>query len=131
MTAPPDSRWQHKKANFDRALSALVQSLVSPVTEARDVSGIVKDFEIVYELSWKCLKAVLEKQGHESGTARDVFARAYQLRLLDDEAAWLEMIEDRNLAVHTDDEKLAQALCDRIRSRYVTAFQQLQKTLHA
>jgi nucleotidyltransferase substrate binding protein (TIGR01987 family) len=131
MSARPDPRLQQKASNFSKALRALEQSIALPISKPRDLSGIIKDFEITYELSWKSLKSLLEKQGHESGTAKNVFAKAYQLRLLGDEKTWLEMIEDRNLTVHTYDEKLAKELCDHIRARYVAAFQALEKTLKA
>jgi len=131
MTARPDPRSDQKILNFSKALRALEKSVAQPVVEPRDLSGIIKDFEITYELSWKSLKALLEKQGHESGTAKNVFAKAYQLRLLGDEKIWLDMIEDRNLTVHTDDEKLAKELCAHIRSSYVPVFQALEKTLQS
>ena len=129
MSARPDLRYEQKIANYMKALNALEKSVSSPISEARDLSGIIKDYEIVYELGWKTLKIFLEMQGNETGPAKDVFSKAYQLRRLDDQNVWLQMIDDRNLAVHTYDEKLANALCDRIRSRYVPAFQELLKTL--
>lgn len=127
MSARPDPRYQQKIANFARALRALEQSIALPVTKPRDLSGIIKDFEITYELSWKSLKAFLEKQGHETGSAKNVFSKAYQLGQLHDESPWLDMIEDRNQAVHTYDESLARVLCDHIRTAYVPAFQALEK----
>src|ERR1035437_3146813 len=85
MTAPPDARYDQKMANYSKALKALVRSSSAPITEPRDLSGIIKDFEITYELSWKTLKAFLEKQGNETGPAKDVFAKAYQLRRLENQ----------------------------------------------
>ena len=131
MNAPRDSRIQQKALNFSKALRALEQSIALPVANPRDLSGIIKDFEIVYELSWKSLKAFLEKQGHETGTAKNVFSKAYQLHLLGDEKVWLNMIDDRNLTIHTYDEGLAKTLADHIRSWYVPAFQALEKTLQS
>jgi nucleotidyltransferase substrate binding protein (TIGR01987 family) len=129
MSARPDPRYQQKLENFTKALRALEQSIALPITRPRDLSGIIKDFEIAYELSWKSLKLFLEKQGHETGSAKNVFSKAYQLGQLKDETPWLEIIEDRNLAVHTYDEKLAETLCDHIRTSYVPAFQSLEKLL--
>ena len=42
--------------NFKKALANLERSLASPISEPRDLSGILKDFEMSYELSWKVLK---------------------------------------------------------------------------
>ncbi len=129
MNERPEPRLAQKIINYKKALAALEQSVATPIAEPRDMSGIVKDFEIVYELSWKTLKALLEQEGHTTMSAKSVFAQGYQLGYLQNSDVWLEMIEDRNEAVHTYDEDLAQALCERIRVRYVPAFQQLLKTL--
>lgn len=51
--------------NFFKALENLRRSLSSPITEPRDQSGIIKDFEMTYELSWKSLKKILLVQGHQ------------------------------------------------------------------
>ena len=93
------------------------------------MSGIVKDFEIVYELGWKALKTFLEGQGHETTSARDAFSRAYELGFLANQAVWLEIIADRNLTVHTYDEPFARELCERIKTRYLPAFQLLWTVL--
>ena len=117
--------------NLQKAVLALDAALSAPVSEPRDLSGIVKDFEIAYELSWKSLKRHLEDQGHEAGTARQVFSRAYQLGVLKDEQVWLEILADRNLTVHIYDENLARAMVERIRTRYARAFGDLLRELQA
>ncbi len=53
-------RSKSKYDNLSKAMRALSLSLSSPITEARDLSGIIKDFEIVYELGWKSLKSVCD-----------------------------------------------------------------------
>lgn len=122
MTKQPDQRVASQRKNFEKALLALDRSISQPVQEPRDLSGIIKDFEIAYELSWKVLKTFLENQGHETSSARDAFSKAYQLKYLKDQDVWLEMIGDRNLVVHTYDESLAKSMCDRIREKYASAF---------
>ena len=47
--------------NFKKAHENLLQAVSTPVTEPRDLSGIIKDFEMTYELSWKVLKKVLRE----------------------------------------------------------------------
>ena len=115
--------------NFDKALAALSVSVATPAVEPRDLSGIIKDFEIVYELTWKTLKKFLEEQGHETTSARDVFSKGFQLSILESQEPWLEMIADRNLTVHTYDENLASQMVSRIKNVYVVCFVQLQKKL--
>lgn len=108
--------------NLCRAYKNLDRSLATPVTEPRDLSGIIKDFEMVYELSWKVLKKKLLADGHQTQAARDVFAKSYQLGLIHDQSVWLEMIDDRNNAAHVYDEASAQKIVDRIRAKYHQVF---------
>ena len=115
------------KMNFKRALKNLERSLAAPITEPRDQSGIIKDFEMTYELSWKVMKKTLQEQGHQSLGAKDVFTKAYQLGFLDDEKLWLNMIEDRNRSSHVYDESSAMDIISRIRSDYLDAFQLFAK----
>lgn len=136
MSEPKTDRFLTALANAEKALANLQQSIAKPVEEPRDLSGIVKDFEIVYELSWKLLKKFLEREGHETGSAREAFAKTHQLGLLKEESIWLKIIEDRNLTVHTYDQKFAMEMCARIGKSYFPEFKGLlallkQKLMHS
>ena len=124
-----DERTRRSVENFRKALAALDRSVAAPVTEPRDLSGIVKDFELTYELSWKTLKKVLEAAGHSPGTAREVYQVAYQTNFINDESGWVEMIDDRNLTVHTYNEGFARELAGRIRDRYLPLLRELESKL--
>ena len=115
--------------NFEKALKNLKRSLATPVLEPRDSSGIIKDFEMTYELSWKVLKKFLLKAGHETLGAKDVFSRAYQLGYLKNEKGWLEMIEDRNQTSHVYDEKQAGVIVKKVASTYLALFEALFEEL--
>ena len=118
-------------SNLQHAVDALRVSATTPIREPRDLSGVVKDFEIAYELAWKALKRTLETAGHSPSSARDAFALGYQLGWLDDEQVWLGMIADRQLTMHTYNEALAQAMLARIRDFYVAALTKLMAALQA
>lgn len=115
--------------NLKLAFAALERLLKTPVTEPRDLSGIVKDFEIVYELSWKTLKKFLESEGHSPRSAREAFLLAFQLGYLEDDRVWVEMIEDRNLTGHTYNQPFAASLVKRIREKYLPALAGLRNTI--
>lgn len=104
--------------NLERAFRNLERSLATPVTEPRDLSGIIKDFEMVYELSWKVLKKFLESEGLQAAGPRDVFTRAFQTGYIDREATWLAMIDDRNQAAQVYDEAKAKTIVDRVWADY-------------
>lgn len=116
-----------KRINLERAVANLAQSTTTPVTERRDLSGIIRDFELAYELSWKYLKGELIDAGITSGPPKDVFRKAYQFGLIREEAIWLDIIADRNLSVHVYDETEARRLADRIRVDYLPVLQALLK----
>ncbi len=115
--------------NLETAIANLSRSLALPIMNSRDLSGIIKDFEIAYELGWKTLKKYLEKEGHETQSVKETFATAYQLGYLQDEKTWLRMIQDRNLTVHTYDQEFATELCKKIGEQYLSALNQLLSLL--
>lgn len=113
--------------NYKKALAALRLATQTPIKEPRDLSGIIKDFELTYELGWKCLKKFLENQGHETTSAREAFSKAYELGLIDSEKTWLSVLKDRNLTVHTYNQQFAEEMCKRIKDHYVVEFSTLEK----
>lgn len=118
MLQTSDERFANNLDNFSRTISALSDSVKAPILEKRDLSGIIKDFELAYELSWKSLKTYLELQGHQPSSARSVFKEAYALSYIHNEDVWLRMIKDRNETVHTYNEAFARAMTERIIKEY-------------
>jgi nucleotidyltransferase substrate binding protein (TIGR01987 family) len=114
-----------KKDNLIRAFENLKRSVSTPIEEPRDISGIIKDFELTYELSWKFLKKILLDQGHQTTGSKDVFSKAYQLGFLKEQDVWIEMITDRNQSTHVYDEKDALQLIERIKKNYIPCFESL------
>ncbi|MCE8167802.1 MAG: nucleotidyltransferase substrate binding protein [Candidatus Moeniiplasma glomeromycotorum] len=82
-----------------KARNTLSRILQTSQNEAEKM-GVVKAFEICYELSWKIVKKILEFRGVEADTARDVFREAARLKLLFDAEIWFSYIAKRNITVH-------------------------------
>ena len=82
-----------------KARKTLNRILQTSQNEAEKM-GVVKAFEICYELSWKIMKKILEFRGVEVGAARDVFREAARLKLLLDAENWFAYIKKRNITVH-------------------------------
>ena len=118
---------QSKRDNFEKALAALQRSISKPIEDERDLAGIIKGFEIVYELSWTLLKTTLRESGLEAAGPRDVIKAAWQSGFLkiETETDWLNMIKDRNLTVHTYDATFARLMVQRIIEQYTPAFHAL------
>lgn len=113
------------KEVYFKALSKLQASLATPVLTDRDLAGVIQHFEFTYETCWKALKARLATLGIEAFSPRESFEKAFQSKFIADPAVWGEMIQDRNLTVHTYNEKLAHEILARIETRYLPAFSDL------
>ena len=108
--------------NFLLVLNNLEEALALPIVNQRDVAGIIKNFEFVYELAWRLLKAELSAEGIVAGSPKDVFAKSYQTGFIDNEEVWLAIIGDRNLTLHTYNEELAKKIVANIRNIYMKDF---------
>lgn len=118
---------QDKKNSFQAAFASLKDALSTPVTEDRDMAGIIKNFEFTFETGWKYLRALLDDQGIGSNTPREAIERAFQARMIDSESVWLALMKDRNLTVHTYDRTFAQSMVERIRLQYFAEFEKLAR----
>jgi nucleotidyltransferase substrate binding protein (TIGR01987 family) len=114
-----------KKLSFQSDLKSLEAAVAAPVTEDRDLAGIVKNFEFAYETGWKFLRALLDEQGIGSNTPREAIEQGYQAQMIDDEKIWLALMKDRNLTVHTYDRAFAEAMVKRIKEDYLPLFKKL------
>jgi len=86
----------------------------------RDAS--IQRFEYTFEALWKATQLYLrEEEGLTVGSPKGVVRAAFQVNLLDEGQTRLalEMVDDRNLTVHTYNETLAKAIYSRIPS-YIT-----------
>ena len=104
------------------SLQALTESLAVSEDEARMGefstavqeairSGVIKQFEITYELSWKLMKRWLNTQVApgiaDSVSRRQLFRLAAERRLIADVDVWAQHHEARNLTAHIYDRKIA------------------------
>lgn len=83
---------------IDRLSEILHEKNINKNEYMRDAT--IKRFEFVIELFWKALKKILAYEKIESTGPRDVLSKSFQIRLIDDEAIWLHMIDDRNNSSH-------------------------------
>jgi nucleotidyltransferase substrate binding protein (TIGR01987 family) len=89
---------------------------------------VVKRFEFTYEMSWKAIKRVLDYTGMECTSLRNCFKEAYTQGLINGEAVWIDMIEQRNLSSHIYDEDEIKEILGKIVA-YKNAFQNLLLSL--
>lgn len=90
--------------------------------------GIIKGFEISYELSWKILKRILNSQGVEALSPREVFRLSAQFGYIKDTQTWFDFGKERNLTTHVYDENAFTNIINFI-PKFLIEFRKLIKTL--
>ena len=110
---------------FEKAFAQLEVAVASPIAEARDLAGIVKSFEFVFELAWKTIQACSRSEGREVLSPRAAFAEAFRVGWTPDPVVWKGILDDRNRTVHTYDEEFAREMCARIATTHIPAFKVL------
>ena len=122
-----------KLENFSAGLAVLKRA---DFTAAYDNefyrAGVIANFSITFELAWKALQELLRLEGVDqavTGSPRDVLKLGYRFGLIDDIAAWLLMLESRNIAIHIYNEAEADKALIMIRDSFINAFTVLEKKL--
>ena len=94
--------------------------------------GIIGQFHLTFELSWKALREFLLIHGVSeaiSGSPREIIKAGYKFNFISDENIWLEMLRKRNTAIHVYDESIALELVELIFDKYFSAFINLREEL--
>ncbi len=122
----PDTKLEALKNQFNKVLERLEEVLKKEKDEVNRDSAI-KRFELCFDVSWKLLKACLqEEKGVYCASPKECFRQAYKTGIIDYDDRWIEMTEERNLAVHTYSQSFANMLYDKL-PEYLKCFQQLKE----
>lgn len=115
--------WQKSIDSLERSIKAYALavklSLESDIIESIQ-AGVIQNFEIVYEQSWKMIKRWLSINiGNEyvDGISRkELFRLAAKERLIDDFDAWLDFHRSRNETSHIYAQKTANEVFEKAES---------------
>lgn len=126
------NKFEEKKSKFLKAIQALDEALAEyekyRILSSRD--GVIQRFEFCTELAWKATREYLIEQGYvELNSPKSVMKQAYADKLLDDEAAWLALLNARNLTSHIYDDETADEVFNDIKTEYVLLFKNLLSRL--
>ncbi|MDP3989342.1 MAG: HI0074 family nucleotidyltransferase substrate-binding subunit [bacterium] len=89
----------------------------------------IKRFEIVFDLSWKTVKAFLEEQHNATCVSpKTCYREAFRVGLVDYDEAWMKLCDDRNYTVHTYKESLAEKIYTGL-PKHLSVFQKLNAAL--
>lgn len=126
---------KQKYDNFCKALSNLHEGLsLDEPYNIVEQTGIVRLFEICFELSWKMMGALLESHGKAEsrmGSSRVVINVACRRGMIakQEEVVWLEMAKARNSLAHTYSNEKALAVIRSTKSTYIHAFDRLKESV--
>ena len=101
-----------------RAVDRLREALAEPESNPLAIDGTIQRFEFTIELFWKTMKRLLARDGVETATPRESLRRAFQAGWIDDEEAWLAMVDVRNRTSHAYREALARGIYQDIRRSF-------------
>jgi nucleotidyltransferase substrate binding protein (TIGR01987 family) len=104
---------------LEQALCRLEEALTVPETAPLAIDGTIQRFEFVFELCWKAMKALIELNtpSASANSSRAAIKSAYAAGWINDEAAWLDLLDMRNASAHTYREAMAKDIYRRIRLR--------------
>ncbi|MDI6603784.1 MAG: nucleotidyltransferase substrate binding protein [Thermoanaerobacteraceae bacterium] len=122
-------RWRQRFVNFEQSYKLLNKYINQPIRTELERAGIIQFYEIAFELSWKLMKDYLEAQGLDVKSPRETIKQAYQMGLIENGHIWIDALADRNLTVHTYDEKLAEKMVKDIVQVYFPELRKLYEKL--
>ena len=103
------TKLEYVSRDFQKALGQMLIALKQPKDEfVRD--SAIQRFEFTFELFWKLLKEYALMHGLDPRSPRECIRTAYELRTIEDEAVFQEMLKSRNLSAHTYLEETAEEI---------------------
>ena len=122
-----------KLDNFSNSLKVL-KTVDYDLVRDNDIyrAGVVHQFGLTFDLSWKALQSMLREHGvveAQTGSTRELLKLGYKHGFIDNEKAWLNMLDMRNAITHEYNEDKVNDLIPRIKEKYISVFSELEKTL--
>ena len=92
-----------------------------PLDSIRD--GVIQRFEFCTELAWKTMREYLLDQGYtEINSPKAVVKQAFAFGMIQDQQAWIDLLNDRNRTSHVYDEATAKMIFERIENQHIALF---------
>ena len=96
--------------NYQRALSTLDEAMVKPPANKLERDGIIQRFEYCLEISCISAKKVLEFQGYQIDSPRNIIRELAKIGWIDNPEDWIEFLDARNKTSHLYHEEVANQL---------------------
>ncbi len=117
-------RLKERREEYHKAVWRLKEALDEDMSNPLLYDGVIQRFEFTYELAWKLMKAYLEEYEGIAvvNSPRSAFKEAFAAGLIIDGDVWIDMINARNLTVHTYNEQIAKEVFDMVKQKYYPSF---------
>jgi nucleotidyltransferase substrate binding protein (TIGR01987 family) len=125
-------RWQQRFENYQKALNKLNEAIHEHGDTDDDIvkEGTIQRFEFTHELAWKVLKDYLKFEGIQNITgSRSTSKQAFNMGLISKGETWMDMIESRNIMVHTYNESILEAEFSKIKKSYLPLLIELEREM--
>ncbi|MEX0685312.1 MAG: nucleotidyltransferase substrate binding protein [Balneolales bacterium] len=103
---------------LDRATLLLESGLGIKSPSSTERAGIIKFYEIAFQLSWRCIKDYLEIKGLNPKLPTEIIRLAVKHEVIDQADILNSALNDRYLLEHIYDEDSARSLEESIRNEY-------------
>ena len=89
--------------------------------------GLIHRFELAFDLSLAASKEYLVEEGFlcVMHSPKQILRTAYECRIIDDEAVWLDMLDARSRTSHAYDDHIADAITAKISGTYLPVLEKL------
>ena len=122
-----DNRWLQRFSSYEHALANLRKFLNKKKLNELEEQGLIKAFELTYELAWKTIQDLLHLKGYsEINGPKPVLTQAFQDGYIDDGPGWAQLHQSHSLKYDMYDKAIAKKTANLIREKYWQLFINLQ-----
>ena len=131
MGSTDETRWRQRLSSFGKALAQLNEACAQDCYSNLERAGLIKTFELCFELSWKVLKDLLSHEGFVEKSPRPAIRKSFEVEYVDDHDCeiLLEALEWRSILSQVYRESAARQAEALIKNRYHPVLVRLHTTL--
>jgi nucleotidyltransferase substrate binding protein (TIGR01987 family) len=129
MSKNDQIRWQQRFDNFQLAFLQLEAACARDEYSELEFSGLIKKFEIAFEMAWKTLKDLLTFEGFDVNSPRTTIQQAFDSGLVSDLSPWIEALESRKVLSHNYDKNAAAGAEAIIKGTFLPMLREVKETL--
>ena len=115
---PSDLRWKQRFQNYESSLRELLDALEKNDYTNLERAGLIRLFEISFELAWKTLKDMLLYEGYDVNSPKSAIKQAFANGIITEGELWIKALDGRNLFSHTYSNDLAEEAVKLIKETY-------------